>query len=70
MSQLRQPGDYPKNNRTPASTPRVHTFMAEPNQKKNKKVKKIKKNFKETVAPELLEREQFKTATKRVQTKI
>ena len=33
MSQLRQPGDYLKNNRTGASPPRVHTFTAESNQK-------------------------------------
>ena len=33
MSQLRQPGDYLKNNRTGASPPHVHTFTAESNQK-------------------------------------
>ena len=48
MSQLRQPGDYHKNNRTGASTPRVHMFRAEPNQKQKinfffKKKKKKKK---------------------------
>ena len=33
MSQLRQPGDYLKNNRVKASPPRIHTFTAELNQK-------------------------------------
>ena len=34
MSQLRQPGDYLKHNRTGASPPCVHMFTAESNQKK------------------------------------
>ena len=37
MSQLRQPGDYLKHNRTGASPPHVHTCTAESNQKVEKK---------------------------------
>ena len=35
-SQLRQPGDYLKHNRTGASPPHVHMFTAESNQKVEK----------------------------------
>ena len=44
MSQLRQPGDYLKNNRTGASQPRVHTFTVEPNQKAENKLFKKKRD--------------------------
>ena len=53
MSQLRQPGDYLKNNRTGASPPRVHTFTAESNQKVENKFFFQKKK---TVVPEQQER--------------
>ena len=38
MSQLNQPGDYLKNNRTGASPPRVHMLTAESNQKVKRKL--------------------------------
>ena len=38
MSQLRQPGDYLKNNRTGASPPHIHTFTVESNQKEENKL--------------------------------
>ena len=38
MSQLRQPGDYLKHNRTGASPPRIHTFTVESNQKVEKEI--------------------------------
>ena len=44
MSQLRQPGDCLKHNRTGASPPCIHTFTAESNQKvKNKNLSKKKR---------------------------
>ena len=62
MSQLRQPGDYLKNNRTRAGPPRVHTLTAQSNQKvENKHFEK------ETQLSPNEEREQFEKATKRVQ---
>ena len=42
MSQLRQPGDYLKYNRTRAPPPRVHMFTAETNQIEEKFLKKEK----------------------------
>ena len=51
MSQLRQPRDYPKNNRTGASPPRIHMFTAESNQKVENKLFQ-----EETVVPEQRER--------------
>ena len=54
MSQLRQPGDYVKHNRTGASPPRVHTFTAEPNQKVDKE--NLPKKKKKTVVSEQRER--------------
>ena len=63
MSQLRQPGDYLKNNRTGAAPTRVHTLRAESNQKVKRKT-----FSKETQLPPNYKREQFETATKRVQT--
>ena len=62
MSQLRQLGDYLKYNRTGASPPHVHTFRAESNQK----VKKENLSKKTQFFPNS-EREQFETASKRVQ---
>ena len=53
MSQLRQPGDYLKHNRTGASPPRVHTFTAESNQKVEKENLSKKKD---TVVPKQRER--------------
>ena len=62
MSQLRQPGDYLKDNRTGAGPPRIHMFTAESNQKVENKL------FQKGQLPQNNEREQFETATKRVQT--
>ena len=53
MSQLRQPGDYLKHNRTGASPPRIHTFTAESNQKVEKENLSKKKK---RVVPEPQER--------------
>ena len=51
MSQLRQPGDYLKHNRTGASPPRIHTFTVEANQKVEKE-----NLSKKTVVPKQQER--------------
>ena len=55
MSQLRQPGDYLKYNRTGAPQPHIHTFTAEPNQKVRKRKRKIFQK-KDTVVPKQRER--------------
>ena len=80
MSQLRQPGDYLKHNRTGASPPHVHAFTLESNQKVEKenlsKKTQLPSNYereqlslnheREQLSPSS-EREQFETASKRVQ---
>ena len=61
MSQLRQPGDCLKHNRTGASPPHVHTLTAESNQQVEKEnLSKKTQLFLNS------EREQFETASKRV----
>ena len=71
MSQLRQPGDYLKHNRTGASPPHVHTFTAEPNQKVEKEnFSKKKQLFPNHEREQLFpnnEKERFETASKRTQ---
>ena len=62
MSQLRQPGDYLKHNRTGASPPHVHMFTVESNQK----VEEENLSKKTQLFPNS-KREQFETASKRVQ---
>ena len=62
MSQLRQPGDYLKHNRTGVPPPCVHTFTAESNQKVEKENLSNKTQF----FPNS-KREQFETTSKRAQ---
>ena len=61
MSQLRQPGDYLKHNRTGVPPPHAHTFTAESNQKVEKE--NLPKRGQLSLNSE---REQFETASKRV----
>ena len=62
MSQLRQPGDYLKYNRTRTLPPRIHTFSVETNQKRKEKYPKNTDRIVQRQNSSDHEREQFETA--------